>query len=191
MRIAPDRIGFDIDGVIADTMEAFIRLIGNDYEIEVSPAEITEFMVEECLNIDLEIIEDIFSKLLLDPLAAGLKPMDHSIAVLEELAQEAPLTFVTARPHASPINEWLKHHLCCDAYADIRLVATGNHDTKASHLRRLGISHFVDDRPETCNQLALEKDIVPIVYEQPWNVDKHQQASVADWLAIKKMCLTG
>ena len=146
MRISPDRIGFDIDGVVADTSEAFIRLTGSYYKIEISPLEITEFMVEECLNIGIEIIEDIFSKLLLDPLGSGLKPMLHSMAVLEELAQEAPLTFITARPQASPINAWLKHHLSPDAFSRIRLIATGNHDNKATHIRRMKISHFVEDR---------------------------------------------
>ncbi|MEN8142167.1 MAG: hypothetical protein ABFQ82_01050 [Thermodesulfobacteriota bacterium] len=189
MRIPPNRIGFDIDGVVADTLEAFIRLAGSDYQIEVSPPEITDFMVEECLNIDLEIIEDIFSKLLLDPLGTGLEPMDQALAVLEELAREAPLTFITARPQALPINDWLEHHLSPDAFAVTRLVATGDHDNKADHIRRLGISHFIDDRSETCNQLALEKDITPIVYEQPWNMNKHRLTSVADWPSIKKLCL--
>ena len=189
MKIPPNRIGFDIDGVVADTMEAFIRLADNDYKIEVSPPEITDFMVEECLNIDLDIIDDIFSRLLLDPLGSGLRPMPHSLVVLEELAQEAPLTFITARPEIKPINNWLEHHLSPGAYADIRLVATGDHDNKASHIRHMGLSHFIDDRSETCNQLALEKDICPIVYEQPWNTNKHRLTSVADWPEIKNLCL--
>lgn len=43
--IDPGKIGFDFDGVIADTMAAFIRLAAADYAVKVVPGEITEFMV--------------------------------------------------------------------------------------------------------------------------------------------------
>ena len=131
MKIYPEHLGFDIDCVVADTMEAFIRLAREDYNITVLPEEITDFMVEECLDIDPQIIDDIFSRLLDDPLGAGLKPMANSIEVLEELACKAPLTFITARPDAEPIDNWLKTYLSDSAYSQSRLVATGDHDDKA------------------------------------------------------------
>jgi len=189
MRIAPGQLGFDIDGVVADTMEAFIRLADEDHAIKVLPGEITDFMVEECLDIEPEIIDDIFSRLMLDPLGSGLVPMKNAVAILEEFAREAPLTFITARPEAGPISEWLDVHLSTAAFAGSRLVATGDHDDKAGHIRAMGLSHFVDDRAVTCNLLAKEAGITPIVYSQPWNFGRHTLHSVADWQGIKKLCL--
>ncbi len=186
--IDPGKIGFDFDGVVADTMEAFIRLADEDYLIKVSPLEITDFMVEECLDIDQEIVDEIFSRLVRDPLGVGLKPMSGAIAVLEELAGEAPLTFITARPDVKPVAEWLDCYLTSKTFAGIRLIATGDHDGKGDHIREMGLTHFVDDRAVTGNLLAREEGITPIIYDQPWNLGQHSLDSVDNWQTIKKMC---
>lgn len=188
MVIDPGKIGFDFDGVVADTSEAFIRLADQEYTIKIHPLEITDFMVENCLDIDQEIVDDIFTKLILDPLGLGLKPMADAIGVLEELAGEAPLTFITARPEVEPVAAWLDCHLGSNVFAEARLIATGDHDGKADHIREMGLTHFVDDRAVTCNLLAQKKGITPIVYEQPWNIGKHTLDSVDNWQAIKRIC---
>ena len=188
MMIDPGKIGFDFDGVVADTMEAFIRLADEDYSIKVSPGEITDFMVEECLDIGKDIIDEIFTKLVLDPLGVGLKPMADAIIVLEELAREAPLTFITARPDVEPVAEWLDWYVGGKTFAKARLIATGDHDDKVDHIRQMGLTHFVDDRAVTCNFLSNEKGIIPIIYEQPWNFGKHSLDSVDSWQSIKKIC---
>jgi len=188
MKIASGKIGFDFDCVVADTMEAFIRLAAEDYGLEVLPEQITDFMVENCLDIDLEIVDDIFTRLIRDPLGAGLKPMADAIAVLDELAMVSPLTFVTARPYVEPVVEWLEFYLGGKGFAGVRLIATGDHDGKTGPIRKMGLSHFVDDRADTCNLLAGEIDITPIIYAQPWNFGKHRLDAVDNWRAIKKMC---
>ncbi|MEN8136220.1 MAG: hypothetical protein ABFS18_11895 [Thermodesulfobacteriota bacterium] len=186
--IQPERIGFDFDGVVADTMEAFIRLADEDYAIKVSPLEITDFMVEECLDIDQEIVDEIFARLVQDPLGVRLRPMPGAIAVLEELAENAPLTFITARPDGEPVAEWLDCYLSNKTFAELRLIATGDHDGKVDHIREMGLTHFVDDRADTGNLLAREKGITPIIYDQPWNLGQHALDSVDNWQAIKRMC---
>ncbi|MEA3546516.1 MAG: hypothetical protein U9R66_02545, partial [Thermodesulfobacteriota bacterium] len=108
MKIHPKLIGFDIDGVVADTMEAFIRLAAEDYGVSVLPEDITRFQVEKCLDVDLDVINEIFERLLVEPEQSGLRPMDHAPAVLEEFSRYGPLTFITARPHHDPIAAWLK-----------------------------------------------------------------------------------
>lgn len=190
MKISPRQIGFDIDCVVADTMESFIRLAAEDYDIKIYPGEITDFMVEECLDIDPYIIDSIFARLMLDPISCKLQPMADAVAVLSAFAQSGPLTFITARPDAGPISEWLAYHLGREILAESRLVATGNHDGKMDHIRRIGLTHFVDDRASTCNLLAKERDITAIVYNQPWNLGKHALSSVDDWHGIKELCLS-
>lgn len=188
IKINPVYIGFDIDGVVADTGGAFIRIALEEYGINsITLEDITSFEVVDCLDMDREIIEEIFSRLLDDPLNAGLKPMHDAIPVLHGLAEKAPLTFVTARPHEEPIARWLKHFLAPATYDKIRLVAMGVHDKKTSYIKDLGLKYFVDDRLQTCQKLA-EAGITPLVYNQPWNKNGHNLPTVNNWQDIQALC---
>ncbi|MBU0965415.1 MAG: hypothetical protein KKA54_03430 [Proteobacteria bacterium] len=183
--IHPGLIGFDIDCVVADTMEAFIRLAMDDYGIKVSPEDITSFQVENCLAVSPRIIEEIFVRLLVAPVENGLQPMPDAVAVLTEMSACAPLTFITARPEREPVDRWLESNFPEDVYRNSRLVAMGKHDGKAQYVRELGLQYFVDDRVETCIELA-KAGISPIVFAHPWNRGRHSFASIDSWLAIKQ-----
>jgi hypothetical protein len=190
MKIHPGLIGFDIDGVVADTMEAFLRLARRDYGIDsISAADITEFEVEDCLDLEPAVVENIFTRLMEEPVAAGLRPMAHAIDVLREFAAVAPLHFVTARPDRKPIEEWLKLELGPAAFTRVHLIAMGAHDKKADYIKGLGLRYFVDDRAQTCITLN-DEGISPRVYSQPWNQGKHQLATVDSWQDIRKLCFS-
>jgi uncharacterized HAD superfamily protein len=187
-KINPALIGFDIDGVVADTGGAFIRIATEEYGIDsITLNDITSFEVIDCLDVDQGIIEEIFSRLLDDPLTAGLKPMENAIPVLHRIAGEAPLTFVTARPHEKPIAGWLKHFLLPDTFEKMRLVAMGVHDNKTAYIKNLGLKYFVDDRLQTCKMLA-DEGITPLVFTQPWNKNGHDLPTVNSWQAIHDLC---
>jgi len=187
-KIDPALIGFDIDGVVADTGRAFIRIAGEEYGLSnISLDDITSFEVMDCLDVDQVIIEEIFTLLLDDPLHAGLQPMEDAISVLHRFSEKAPLTFVTARPHKNPIARWLKHFLNPAAFENMRLVAMGEHDKKTSYIKDLGLEYFVDDRLQTCKKLASE-GINPLVYNQPWNRNGHNLPTVNDWRSIHALC---
>jgi hypothetical protein len=188
-KIAPGLIGLDIDGVVADTMEAFIRLARCDYGVDtIVPDDITAFEVEACLDLQPHIVDDIFRRLLGAPLESGLRPMEHAVEVLLEFAGQAPLTFITARPDHGPIADWLRYFLGDAIFANARLVAMGDHDDKGRYIRELGLTHFIDDRAETCVNLAAQ-GITALVFEQPWNRGRHELATVDNWLAIRDLCL--
>ncbi len=187
-KINPALIGFDIDGVVADTGGAFIRIAEEEYGINsITLDDITSFEVIDCLDVDPQIIEEIFNRLLDDPLTAGLLPMEDAIGVLHRFAEQAPLTFVTARPHKRPIARWLKHFLQPATFEKIRLVAMGVHDNKTSYIKDLGLKYFVDDRLQTCMMLARE-GINPLVYSQPWNNNGHDLPTVNNWRSIHALC---
>jgi len=187
MDIHPKTIGFDIDGVVADTMEAFIRLAADRYGVTVDSEDITEFQVEDCLDMEQAVVDEIFGLLLEDPFAAGLQPMPCAVVVLREFAEIAPLTFITARPQRRPIEKWLEKWLGPDASAKTRLIATGEHDGKASYIKDMGLRYFVDDRAQTCIRLCKE-GIAPFVFSQPWNRGKHHLPEVENWQAIRQLC---
>ena len=182
--IEVDRIGFDFDGVIADTAEAFIRLACRQYDYcSYALEDITSFQVEDCLDIPQSLVDRIFHAILEDSLATELRPMAGAVRVIHEMASLGPVTIVTARPLARPVEDWLDHHLAPDACRKIRLIAMGDHDDKARHINELGLSHFVDDRAETCHQLDAAA-ITPLVFDQPWNRGRHRFQAVTGWSEI-------
>jgi len=187
-KIDPDLIGFDIDGVVADTAEAFLRIARTEYGLNsITLEDITEFEVEKCLAVDPAIIEEIFARLLSEPVECGLQPMPHAAKVLTRLAADGHLNFVTARPDPEPIAGWLAGILGPEVYAKTRLDAMGEHDHKARYVKNMGLRYFVDDRAETC--ILLDRlGIMPLVYNQPWNIGKHNLPTVDNWLHIWKLC---
>ncbi len=188
-KIDPARLGFDFDGVIADTAEAFLRLACEKYNrCDFRLADITSFAVEECLDMDADTVRAIFMEILLDSVGTGLRPMPGAVEVLGELAEKAPVTVVTARPEPEPVLAWMRTVLPPSTLPRIRIVAMGAHDDKPRHVLGQGLTHFIDDRAETCLQLATA-GVRPIVFSQPWNRNRHGLPTVASWQEIRKLCL--
>lgn len=188
-RIHPADIGFDFDGVIADTVEAFLRIACEEYGYcGIRAEDITHFLVEECLAMDAAVADAIFLQILHDSVGCGLQPMPGAIEVLSDLAREAEVTIVTARPEQEPVHRWLDVMFPAAVRPRIHVLATGDHDDKARHIRAAGLSTFVDDRAETCLQLH-QAGIAPIVFHQPWNRDRHTLPVVRNWAEIRALCL--
>ncbi len=186
-KIAPGEIGFDFDGVIADIAEAFLRIACEKYRYCSFTAEdITSFQVEECLNIPLPVVEEIFNDILMDSLAAGLKPMPGMRDVVNELAGMAQVTIITARPQWQPVADWLDTFFPARTCRKINLIAMGDHDGKISYIREQGLKYFVDDRARTC-EILHDSEITPFVFSQPWNRNRHTFQTVENWQEIRAM----
>jgi hypothetical protein len=187
MKIDSSEIGFDLDGVIADTAAAFIRLACEEYDYcSFTLEDITSFQVEDCLSIPAGVVETIFEDILRDSLGTGLQPMEGAVRVISEMAGAAPVTIITARSLHQPVQDWLEHFFPAAACANIRLVAMGHHDDKARYILDHKLRYFVDDRVETCLQLA-DAAITPFVFSQPWNQARHGLQSVESWQEIRSM----
>lgn len=187
MKILPHQIGFDFDGVIADTASAFIRLACEEHDYcSFTLADITSFHVEECLDMPMPLVTRIFTDILEDSLSAGLTPMPGAVEVLSELAAAAPVTIITARPLLQPARDWIDTLFPRQVSRAITLIAMGDHDDKARYIHGHGLSYFVDDRAETCRQLAAD-NITPLVFSQPWNRHRHELKTVSDWQEIRRL----
>jgi len=187
MNIQHNEIGFDLDGVIADTGEAFIRLACEEFDYcSFRLEDITSFQVENCLSIPTDKVEQIFHAILTDSLGTGVLPFPGAVDVITGMAAQAPVTIITARPLEKPVSDWLDHFFSSATCKQIKLVAMGDHDDKARYIKDHNLNYFVDDRVETCLQLAKTK-ITPIVFNQPWNHDKHTLHSVSNWQEIQEL----
>jgi uncharacterized protein len=177
-----DSLAFDIDGVVADIMTTFLDLARERYNCghHLRYEDLTAFRLEDCLDLSPEIIASLIRELIDRPHELAVEPLPQAVPVLTRLAREIPLLFVTARDRAAPIRTWLQRTLAQVPPAAIRVVATGDPDTKLHYLLDHGIQYFVEDRLETCRQLAAH-DITPILFAQPWNRRPHPFLEVSDW----------
>jgi uncharacterized HAD superfamily protein len=179
--VSPTEIGFDIDGVVADTMKAFIRIAREEFGINyISKEQITSYWIEECLPVPLDIIKSIINRLLADPFGIELEPLPGAREVLMRLAAHGRLTFVTARPAKEPIEAWLVSLLSEVPREDIRVIATGHHLAKAEVLEELKLRYFIDDHLETCQDLH-SRGIRTIVFDQPWNRGHTPFLRISSW----------
>lgn len=188
MTINTHEIGFDLDGVIADTGEAFIRIACEEFDYcSFSLEDITSFQVEDCISMPTEKVEQIFYSILKDSLGCGLQPIPGAVEVISSMARHNPVTIITARPLEQPVNDWLDFFFPAETCRQIKLVAMGDHDDKARYIREHNLNFFVDDRVKTCLQLAAETEITPIVFRQPWNHGRHKLQSVDNWQEIREL----
>jgi uncharacterized HAD superfamily protein len=179
--ISPRDIGFDIDGVVADTMAAFVRVARDEFGIaDVRMEQITSYWLEECLPIPNETVWAIIGRILDDPFGVGLEPIPGAREALLSLAVRGDLTFVTARPSATSIEPWLRCILPEVPCGDLTVIATGKHAAKARVLRELGLRYFLEDHLETCQDLC-RMGIGAIVFDQPWNRGDTPFYRVSSW----------
>ncbi len=183
----PVEIGFDIDGVVADTMDSFLRIAHRDYGIEgITKDRITSYWLEDCLPVPPDITTEIIGRLLEDPFGVELRPVAGAREVLSHLGGMFPLVFVTARPVGGPIEEWLRALLKDLPSERIHVIATGKHDAKVEVLRKLGVRCFVEDHLETC-RAVWNAGIKAVVFDQPWNQGEVPFPRVRSWEEIMSL----
>ncbi len=185
--VTPADIAFDIDGVFANTMSLFLEIAHSDYGINhIRYEDITTYFLEECLDIDPEIIRVIINRILEGEFEPELKPMNGSVKVLSEIGETHPLLFVTARPQLSIVKEWV-HRMLPVRPSDIEVIATGTFEGKVDVLNARGVRYFVEDCLAVCHMLS-EHGITPILFSQPWNrSSNHPFREVSSWAEIRAL----
>jgi 5'(3')-deoxyribonucleotidase len=185
--IDPESLAFDVDGVFADIMSLFIDIAREDYNITgIRYDDLTCFALEDCLDIDPEIIRTILARILAGAYTETLRPIDGSTEVLTRLGSRCgPILFVTARPYLGPIYNWIRRVLPLEPER-LEVIATGSFDAKTKILADRKICYFVEDRLETCFDLKAA-GIVPVLFRQPWNRKPHPFIEVYDWNDLESL----
>lgn len=184
--IDPRYLAFDIDGVVADTMQLFIDIGKALYGIDhIRPEQITVYDLNKCLDIGPEIIQAIVHRITEGDYPCRLAPISGAAGVLKRLAALGTVRMVTARPHLGPIKEWMAQLLGADNGA-VQITATGSFDAKPDFLLSEQITHFVDDRLDTCHLLQ-ERQISPVLFAQPWNRQPHPFIEVKGWSELEQL----
>ncbi len=175
--------GFDIDSVVGDLSGVLVKVAEEVYGIQLSPDQFTRFRLEECLPFEPDFILEWIARALEPRWTALMEPYPGAVEVLTGLSAWQPLRFVTARPEVEPVRSWLVGRLDRVPADRIHTEAVGYADLKLQVLKDWGITHFVEDHVETCHLLQ-RSGIVPIVFEQPWNMGLHAFATVRNWSEI-------
>ncbi len=189
--IDPSRLAFDIDGVVADTMNVFVRLAHERYALNhISKEDILCYNLYKCLDVKKEILDDLICLTLDDEHTMQIPPVPGAPEVLTELAGSAPLHFVTARIRPEAITQWLFAILPGVPRERIKVIASGAPEIKLPILNGLEIRYFVEDRAETCRQLK-EAGIQPFLFNQPWNRDEPADGfiRIANWMQLREWVL--
>jgi hypothetical protein len=185
--IDPASLAFDIDGVFADTMSLFLDIAREDYHIyNVNYEDISCYILEECIDMDPDLIETILIRIMNGTHRPPLKPIAGATRVLTRISRlHRPILFVTARPYGEPIYQWMQNILPLDGDS-VEVVATGSFDAKIDVLANRDISYFVEDRLETCYPL-FSSGVTPILFKQPWNRKRHPFMEVGTWKELESL----
>lgn len=185
MKIHPDEIAFDFDGVVADTFRLFVRLAFSEFGIRIDYESITDYDFLNVIKMDRSLADRLIEILTDIPHELDLMPNDGAPEILTRLSYHSPVRFVTARPYGGPVEKWLQKTMP-GIKDSIHIEATGDNTAKLPFLKSNNIKYFVEDRLDTCMQLA-DAGITPIVYDQPWNRADHPFRVVANWHDISQL----
>ena len=185
--IDPSSVAFDIDGVVADTMTLFLDIARQEYNLNsIQYSDITSYKLEDCLDIDPQVIDAIVLRILDGNYSARLHPIAGASEGLAKIQQHcSPVIFITARPYPGPIREWINQTLRLDP-ASFEVITTGSHEAKVGILQQRHISYFVEDRLETCFLLQ-DVEVQPVLYRQPWNREQHPFVEVGTWNELQAL----
>ncbi len=161
-------------------MQLFIEIAREYYGINhIRRKDIVVYQLDKCLDMEPEVITAVIERILSGNYELSLKPIAGARKVLRKINQRYPLLMVTARPNVGPMHDWMKYLLNGSRFP-FKIIAVGSHEAKAEVLRQAGITHFVEDRLDTCHLLYRE-GIVPILFNQPWNRQPHPFIEVEGW----------
>ena len=188
-RIDPCKIAFDIDGVVADTMDIFVRLAHERYGLtNMRKQDLSCYNLYECLSLEKAVIDDLICLTLDDDHTMQIPPVPGAPEVLTELSRLTSLRFVTARIWPESITAWLFQLLPDVPPERISVIASGDPAAKLHILNNLEVRYFVEDRIETCRQLQ-DAGILPFLFDQPWNRLQQQADSfirIDNWMQLKE-----
>lgn len=162
------RLGIDLDGVMADFEHTFkdyvLQFTGfRDFK-DVWDLGMTHEEASRTLEMALTSWPNFWT--ILNPLFS-----ESDKETINEIAREGEVYFITSRKSLPPGNsahhqsqEWLRKH----GLSGSVIVS----DCKGDICRDLMITHFIDDRPLYCNQVANDSPGTnSYLLEAPWNRD--------------------
>ena len=168
------KIGFDVDGVLADLMTVMCRKLREDYTLSISPNHMRTYdhVYHALPELSKKQINDyIFGLIYTEEVPTY--PYVREV-LLKMFKWNDRLELVTARPDflAEATQKWVKKHIGLDAN-----IAHIRSKDKAAHLKANTFDVFIEDRFRTANQIA-EAGITSVLVNRPWNLGRKTHPQV-------------
>lgn len=169
------RIGIDIDGTLAPTMERFLPWYNEHHGTRFAHRDLKEYELTASLGISYERMKEIMALFYSTPLFQRLPPYAYAqetVGFLHERGDE--LFIVTARPHEveEATHRFVGRHFrdrfsavhFCNHYSDNGREVRD----KAAVFSTLEVDLVIEDHP-TYAQRCAKKGILTLIFDQPWN----------------------
>ena len=169
------RIGIDMDDVVADSMDAIIRMNNEKYGTSLKKENIWSYHFRDVIGItreeELKRLEAVFA----EDQRVTLRPMEGAIEAITALKHAGhELYVVTARPltDALQTERWLDHRFP-KAFAGVHYANLNEVDgvivrKKSAVCKELGIELMIDDNMKNALDCA-SAGIRVFLFDQPWN----------------------
>ena len=164
-------IGFDIDNVILDFTEAFLRTASDKFGIlkKAKYSDVTRYAFYECLDISRDKCYEIVDYVLNNHFECNVRPIKGSVEVLTTLSKDMDLVFVTARKNIfKQQTKKLIYHTLPDVDKSKITIIHESGSKKYKILNDLNIEGFIDDRSKNVRILN-ENNIDAYLFNRPWN----------------------
>jgi len=168
-------LGLDIDGVVADFLSPFLRLIEKRVGNGPIPHEsITNFNFKDHPILSEKIVDECMVEVSYDPVFwRRLSPLlsEEQWQELDKLSRKKRLVFITHRYERETYDihqvtrDWLNRH------GIEKPVVYFTQESKAKLVDHLGVSLFVDDRHENCQEVAERTRATVIMPHRHYNQD--------------------
>ncbi|OGQ76670.1 MAG: hypothetical protein A3G40_14260 [Deltaproteobacteria bacterium RIFCSPLOWO2_12_FULL_57_22] len=166
-------LGLDIDGVVADFLSPFLQVVARKTGMGAIAAEtITDFNFKEHPFLTEAIVWKSMEEVSYDPAFwRGLSSLisDEDWHRLEALSGQGKLVFVTHRYERETYSipqvscDWLRRH------GISRPVVYFTQEPKGQLVQDLGVSLFVDDRFENCQNVAEKTGAIVLMPHRTYN----------------------
>jgi len=194
MKIDPDELAFDLDGVIANTYQYCINFANREWGYKIKYKSLTEYSFMSVIP-DKKRIQELLDHINGHLHMIDIFPYKGAMEVLTNIASKGKLTIISARPMQYPIEMWL--HKCMPnlnmSNLNLEVMIMNTKRTyknfgreKVYSLKRNHIKYYIDDCLETCFTIS-NQGIIPIVFNQPWNRKSHKFIKVNNWDDIKNI----
>jgi len=180
------RIAVDLDGVLANTMQTFCKIINASRSTHFQVSSFNSWKAWETAGISKEEFFHILDEAWLD--WQNLPPTEENLSKkVGKLREFSTLDIVTGRSleTVAPAKRWLKNQ----EIGFREFVRTDSSIEKAD----LHYDIFVDDSPELMSALTSKPNCHAILYSQPWNAEVQQTPKISradSWDQIIERALT-
>jgi len=166
-------VGLDIDGVVADFLSPFLRVVEKKLGNGPIPAEtITDFNFKDHPLLSEKIVDECMVSVSYDP--GFWHKLSSLLSVeqwqeLDKLSRKGQLIFITHRYERETydIHEVTRHWL--ERHGIGKPVVYFTQESKAKLVDHLGVSLFVDDRHENCQEVAERTRAMVVMPHRPYN----------------------